>query len=128
MKLCKLKLSTDLHPFFPSSLVKGNYCTYYYQVLPPLPWYVCIICIHSGYSIREGRWIKHSAVNRTSWSILVSLVIVLLSAEMSLAEGALLLGYCIIQIEEQESHLYRSQNLYEVIFQYLLRVMYFKCK
>lgn len=34
---------------------------------------------------------------------------------MSLAEGALLHGYCIIQIEEQESHLYCSQKLYEVI-------------
>lgn len=65
-------------------------------------------------------------MNRTSCSILVSLDVVLLSAEMSLAEGALLLGYCIIEIEEQESHLYCSQNLYEVIFQYLLRVMYFK--
>lgn len=53
-------------------------------------------------------------MNRTSCSIVVSLVILFLSA-VSLAEGALLLGYCIIQFEEQESHLYCSQNLYEVI-------------
>lgn len=113
MKFYKLKLPTDFHPFYSSSLVKSNYCTYYSQLLPPLPWYVCLICIQSGYSI-EDRWIKHSAVN---WSFYPSFLgySVPQCYAMNLAEGALLLGYCIIQIEEQESHLYCSQKLYEVI-------------